>query len=99
MKTVLWQGVAFHSLEYFNIQENNDHYVVVSKIIGSYQKKIYSVAYQLMINKQWEVEKFLIDSEVNMTQNTLTGKKQLPTGKSIISTIQTLRVFNILISL
>ncbi|RKE57396.1 putative glycolipid-binding domain-containing protein [Sphingobacterium detergens] len=75
MKTVLWQGVAFHSLEYFNIQENNDHYVVVSKIIGSYRKKIYSVSYQLMINKQWEVEEFLIDSEVNMTKNTLTGKK------------------------
>ncbi|MDF2475354.1 MAG: uncharacterized protein K0S24_837, partial [Sphingobacterium sp.] len=75
MKTVLWQGVAFHSLEYFNIQENNDHYVVVSKIIGSYRKKIYSVSYQLIINKQWEIEEFLIDSEIDMTKNTLTGKK------------------------
>ncbi|MEI2274537.1 putative glycolipid-binding domain-containing protein [Sphingobacterium sp. ML3W] len=75
MKTVLWQGVAFHSLEYFNIQENDDHYVVASKIIGSYRKKIYSIYYQLIINKQWEIEEFLIDSEVNRTKNILTGKK------------------------
>lgn len=80
MKTVLWQGVAFHSLEYFNIQENNDHYVVVSKIIGSYRKKIYSVSYQLIINKQWEIEEFLIDSEIDMTKNTLTGKNSYQLG-------------------
>ncbi|MDF2515648.1 MAG: hypothetical protein K0R59_944 [Sphingobacterium sp.] len=64
MKTILWRGVAFNSLEYFNIQEKQDHHIVVSRIIGYYQEKIYSATYQLTINKQWEIEEFFIDSEV-----------------------------------
>jgi hypothetical protein len=75
MKTILWRGVAFNSLEYFNIQEKQDHHIVVSRIIGYYQEKIYSATYQLTINKQWEIEEFFIDSEVDMIKNTLTGKK------------------------
>lgn len=75
MKTVLWQGIAFPSLEYFSLQEKEDYYIVASKIIGSYQQKIYSASYRLIINKQWKIEEFLIDSEVNMTKNILTGKK------------------------
>lgn len=40
MKTLLWQGIAFPSLEYFSLQENEDYHVVASKIIGSYQQKM-----------------------------------------------------------
>jgi len=75
MKTLLWQGIAFPSLEYFSIQENEDYHVVASKIIGSYQQKIYSASYRLIINKQWEINEFFIDSEVNAVKNTLTGRK------------------------
>ncbi|WP_104383055.1 putative glycolipid-binding domain-containing protein [Sphingobacterium sp. HMA12] len=75
MKTLLWQGIAFPSLEYFSLQENKDYYVATSKIIGSYQQKIYSASYRLIINKQWEINEFLIDSEVNAVKNTLSGRK------------------------
>lgn len=75
MKTLLWQGIAFPSLEHFSLQEKEDYYIVASKIIGSHQQKIYSASYRLIINKQWEINEFLIDSEVNAVKNTLTGRK------------------------
>lgn len=75
MKTILWRGIAFSSLEYFNIQENDEHYHVRSKVIGYFQENIYSVTYQLTINKLWEITTFHIDAEVNAVQHILTGKK------------------------
>lgn len=76
MKTLIWQGIIYQSLEYFNIQEDDKNYTVTSKIIGCYQDKMYTVDYQLILNKDWTMLDFLIESEVNTIKTKITGKKQ-----------------------
>lgn len=36
MKTLIWQGIAFQSLEYFKLKEENGNYIAASRIIGYY---------------------------------------------------------------
>ncbi|UCA61628.1 putative glycolipid-binding domain-containing protein [Chryseobacterium rhizoplanae] len=76
MKTLIWQGIAFQSLEYFSLTENDKGQVVTSKIIGCYENKIYTVDYQLTIDPDWNIQEFTIDSEINTIKNRLTGKKR-----------------------
>lgn len=75
MKTLIWQGIAFQSLEYFSLKENDKDIQVTSKIIGCYESKIYTVAYQLTIDPDWNIRGFTIESEINTIKNILTGKK------------------------
>lgn len=75
MKTLIWQGIAFQSLEYFNLKKNDKNFIVDSKIIGSYEDKMYTVDYQLIIDLNWNILEFIIESEVNTVQNKLTGRK------------------------
>lgn len=75
MKTLIWQGILFKSLEYFNLQSDDRSYTVASKIIGSYEDKIYAVNYSILIDKNWMVQSFLIESEINNSKRTLTGKR------------------------
>lgn len=75
MKTLIWKGIAYQSLEYFNLKENNENYIVESRIIGSYKKQIYNVSYNLTIDKNWTIQEFNIESEVNTVKNRLIGKK------------------------
>ena len=75
MKTLIWQGIAFQSLEYFKLIENDKNFVVESKIIGSYKSKIYTVDYHLTIDLSWSIQEFIINSEVNTVKNKLKGKK------------------------
>ncbi|MGE8554254.1 MAG: putative glycolipid-binding domain-containing protein [Chryseobacterium jejuense] len=75
MKTLIWQGIAFQSLEYFSIKENEEVSTVTSKIIGCYENNMYAVDYQLIIDPDWNIQEFTIESEINTVKNTLTGKK------------------------
>lgn len=75
MKTLIWQGITFQSLEYFNLKENDKNIQVASKIIGCYENNIYSVDYQLTIDSEWNIQEFMIESEINTVKNRLTGKK------------------------
>ncbi|WP_160136523.1 putative glycolipid-binding domain-containing protein [Chryseobacterium sp. c4a] len=75
MKTLIWQGIAFQSLEYFKLKENDKDLQVTSKIIGCYEDKIYAVDYQLTIDSEWNIQEFMIESEINTVKNRLTGKK------------------------
>lgn len=75
MKTLLWQGIAFQSMEYFTLKENGKGSKVSSKIIGCYQSKIYSVDYELIIDLDWNIQEFIIESEINSVKNKLTGRK------------------------
>lgn len=75
MKTLIWQGVIYQSLEYFTIKENDENYTVESKIIGCYEDKIYAVNYRLSIDKDWTIKEFLIESEINTIKNKMTGKR------------------------
>ncbi|MEJ5105718.1 putative glycolipid-binding domain-containing protein [Chryseobacterium sp. MYb328] len=75
MKTLIWQGIAFQSLEYFNLTEDDKNFIVESRIIGSYEGKMYTVDYQLIIDLNWNILEFIIESEVNTVKNKLTGRK------------------------
>ncbi|MCW1961006.1 putative glycolipid-binding domain-containing protein [Chryseobacterium viscerum] len=76
MKTLIWQGVLYQSLEYFNEQTKDENYIIVeSKIIGCYEDKIYAVDYSILIDKNWIVQNFLIKSEINKVKTTLEGKR------------------------
>ncbi|MDR2236428.1 MAG: putative glycolipid-binding domain-containing protein [Chryseobacterium sp.] len=73
--TLIWKGIRYQSLEYFTIQETPEHYAVSSKITGSFKDKIYAVEYTINIDKNWNIQEFAIQSEVNSVKNTLSGKK------------------------
>ncbi|WP_330747361.1 putative glycolipid-binding domain-containing protein [Chryseobacterium sp. CP-77] len=75
MKTLIWKGIFYQSLEYFNLQSDDKNYTVESKIIGCLEDKIYSIEYKIHIDKDWLVQDFLIESEINKVKRTLTGKK------------------------
>ncbi len=74
MKTLIWQGVLYQSLEYFNEQTRDENYFIESRIIGCYEDKIYSIDYHILIDKNWIVQHFLIKSEINKVETILEGK-------------------------
>lgn len=76
MKTLIWQGIFYQSLEYFTLKENNGNHIVTSRIIGCLKDQLYSVDYHLTIDINWNILEFSIESEVNTVKNRLTGKKQ-----------------------
>lgn len=75
MKTLIWKGIFYQSLEYFNLQSDDKIYTVESKIIGCLEDKIYSIEYKIHIDKAWIVQDFLIESEINKVKRTLAGKR------------------------
>ena len=75
MKTLIWKGIFYQSLEYFNLQSDDKNYTVESKIIGCLEDKIYNTEYKIHIDKDWIVQDFLIESEINKVKRTLTGKR------------------------
>ncbi|MFP3832779.1 putative glycolipid-binding domain-containing protein [Chryseobacterium sp. SIMBA_028] len=75
MTTLIWKGITYQSLEYFNIKEDNGCYIVESRIIGFYKDQIYAVDYNLIIDKDWKIHEFVIKSEINRIKHQLTGKK------------------------
>lgn len=75
MKTLIWKGIYYQSLEYFNLLSDDKNYTVESKIIGCLEDKIYSIEYKIHIDKDWLVQDFLIESEINKVKRTLAGKK------------------------
>ncbi|WP_126651880.1 putative glycolipid-binding domain-containing protein [Chryseobacterium aureum] len=75
MKTLIWQGIYYQSLEYFNLQSDHHNYTVESKIIGCLEDKIYSIEYKINTDKDWIVQDFLIESEINTIKRTISGKR------------------------
>ncbi|WP_426479615.1 putative glycolipid-binding domain-containing protein [Chryseobacterium sp. CBSDS_008] len=75
MKTMIWQGIYYQSLEYFNLQSDDETYTVESKIIGCHEDKMYAVNYRILIDKNWVVQNFLIESEINKIKRTFSGKR------------------------
>ncbi len=76
MKTLIWQGIFYQSLEYFTIKKDDKNHIVESKIIGCHQDKIYAVNYHLIIDQNWTVLEFSIESEINAVRKQLRGRKQ-----------------------
>ncbi|WP_312993126.1 putative glycolipid-binding domain-containing protein [Chryseobacterium flavum] len=75
MNTLIWKGIFYQSLEYFTIKQENENHIAGSKIIGCTKDHIYSVQYHLVIDRDWLIQKFIIESEVNGIYNELKGEK------------------------
>ena len=76
MITVIWKGIYYNSLEYFQLSEMEDTFLAKSKIIGAYEDKSYLVEYILKIDKKWEVLSFKIEFEINNVRKKLSGLKK-----------------------
>ncbi len=75
MKTLIWKGIYYQSLEYFNLLSDDKNYTIESKIIGCLEDKIYNVKYKIHTDKNWIIQDFLIESEVNTIKRTSSGKR------------------------
>lgn len=75
MKTIIWKGLLYNSLEYFQISEIGDTFFVKSKIIGTYDNQVYFVEYVLNIDKEWNVSNFNIEFEINGKRKKITAVK------------------------
>ena len=75
MKTLIWRGIHYQSLEYFNLKKKEEKYIAESRIIGCYKDNMYAVDYNILIDKDWIVQEFLIESETNKVKRTFTGKR------------------------
>ncbi|WP_312287807.1 putative glycolipid-binding domain-containing protein [Chryseobacterium gleum] len=75
MKTLIWKGIFYQSLEYFNLHSDDKGYTVESKIIGCHEDKIYVLNYKILSDKDWNVQDFLIESEINTVKRTFSGKR------------------------
>jgi uncharacterized protein len=78
MKTIIWKGINYDSLEYFKLtkHDDSDTYIADSKIIGCYEGKTYFIDYRLTINADWGIQSFQIESEVNSVKKTTIGEKK-----------------------
>ena len=75
MKTIIWKGITYNSLEYFNLTRQEGAFNVKSKIIGAYEDKMYAVEYNLLIDSEWKVQYFEIAYEVNNINAKIIGEK------------------------
>lgn len=75
MKTLIWKGIYYQSLEYFNLFSNDKNYTVESKIIGCHEDNMYTLDYRILIDENWIVQDFLIESEINRVKRTFSGKR------------------------
>ncbi|MET3036329.1 putative glycolipid-binding domain-containing protein [Chryseobacterium sp. NRRL B-14859] len=75
MNTLIWKGIFYQSLEYFTLTNKAENHLVESRIIGHIEDCIYSVQYHLIIDKDWMILQFFIESEINGVKNVLKGEK------------------------
>ncbi len=75
MTTLIWQGIFYQSLEYFNLLSHDKNYTAESKIIGCHEDKIYALEYRILTDTNWVVQSFSIESEINTVKRIFTGKR------------------------
>ncbi|WP_316851620.1 putative glycolipid-binding domain-containing protein [Pedobacter agri] len=75
MKTIIWKGIYYNALEYFQLSETPHNFTVKSRIIGTFEDKFYGVDYSLVITKYWTLTSFEIEFEVNDNKKRIVGEK------------------------
>jgi hypothetical protein len=75
MKALIWRGIHYQSFEYFNLNTKEESYRAESRIIGCYEDNIYTLDYRILVDKDWIVKDFLIESEINRVKRTFSGKR------------------------
>ncbi|MDF2850754.1 MAG: hypothetical protein K0S31_1439 [Sphingobacterium multivorum] len=75
MKTLIWKGIVYNSLEYFKLTQEGGFFLVDSNIIGYYEDKIYTLEYHLKIDEHWNVQRLDLEYEVNGVNKRIKGNK------------------------
>jgi len=76
MKIILWKGLANQSLEYFKIEKKDKSLAVYSRILGTSEGTVFAVSYHLLLDDNWLINEFTIDTEINSITTSYTGKKR-----------------------
>jgi len=75
MKTIIWKGILYNSLEYFTLMKSGDGFEATSKIIGTYEDKMYAVDYGILIDSDWKLLQFEVEYEVNNIRGKIAGER------------------------
>ena len=76
MKSFIWKGIVYDSIEHLQVSEGQGTHNVHSTINGSFQGKNYNVRYRAEISKDWMVMNFQIAFEVNDRVQEITGVRE-----------------------
>jgi|SRR5688572_30736446 len=76
MTTLIWKSILYTSIEHLQLWEEGNTTLAKSKILGSFEDKIYSVEYGLEINKDWKVSSFDIEFDVNNNKKRINGVRK-----------------------
>lgn len=74
MKSVMWKGLYYDSLEYLNSEIRNEARFVEANIVGFYNGQFWYLNYQVVMGIDWVVMSFHIAIELNGEQSTITGQ-------------------------
>lgn len=74
MKSMMWKGLYYDSLEYLNSEIRNEARFVEANIIGFYNGQFWYLNYQVVMGIDWVVKSFHISIELNGEQSTITGQ-------------------------
>ncbi|PRD47757.1 putative glycolipid-binding domain-containing protein [Sphingobacterium haloxyli] len=72
---ILWQGKYYNSLEHCTIRLDEKAVMIDSTIVGHLDNKIYSIAYFIETNRNWEVQHFSINAKINNSPFQVEGRK------------------------
>ncbi|MGE8426978.1 MAG: putative glycolipid-binding domain-containing protein [Sphingobacterium sp.] len=75
MKTLIWKGIIYNSLEYFKLTKQEGSFMVNANIIGHYEDKIYTLYYHLKIDEHWNVQHLDLEYAVNDVIKRIKGNK------------------------
>jgi len=75
MKTLIWKGLYYNSLEYFQWESANNTHIFRSKIIGSSINDLWFLEYKIITDKRWLINSFEISLELNGKKSTIIGKR------------------------
>ncbi|MCT1527002.1 putative glycolipid-binding domain-containing protein [Sphingobacterium hotanense] len=74
MKSMMWKGLYYDSLEYLNSEIRNEARFVEANIIGFYNGQFWYLNYQVVMGIEWVVKSFHISVELNGEKSTITGQ-------------------------
>lgn len=76
MKTIIWKGIFYNSLEYFQLFKIEETIIAKSRIIGTYKNNLYFAEYNLKIDEKWRIFNFELEFEVNNYKKKIMGIKE-----------------------
>ncbi|WP_312135940.1 putative glycolipid-binding domain-containing protein [Sphingobacterium sp.] len=74
MKSVMWKGLYYDSLEYLNSEIRNEARFVEANTIGFCNGQFWYLNYEVVMGIDWVVKSFHIVIELNRERSTITGQ-------------------------